>query len=88
MVSGTTSSSGYLELQFPFTPMNSTEYITVLSCSLVLFLRENNEKIYIFQQNNVRIYGNSQSVEWFRNQSIEVLLRPVCSPDMNIIEIV
>ena len=44
MVYGATSLSGYLELLFPSTPMYSTEYITVLSCSLLLFLRENNEK--------------------------------------------
>ena len=44
-----------VELQFPSTPMNSTECITVLNCSLVSFLRENNEKQYVFQQDNVRV---------------------------------
>ena len=44
------------------------------------------KKEYIFQPDNVKIHGNRQSVEWFRNQSIEVLLWRACSPDMNIIE--
>ena len=42
------SSSGCLELQFPSKPMNTTEYIIVLSCSLLPFLRENSEKKYMF----------------------------------------
>ena len=66
--------------------MNSTEYITIPSCGLLSFLRENNEKIYIFQQHNIIIHGSRPSGEWFRNQSIEVLLRPACSFDMNTIE--
>ena len=49
MVWGAISSSGCLELQYPFTPMYSTEYITVLSFSLLVFLRKNNEKQYVFQ---------------------------------------
>ena len=62
MVWGAISSSSCLELQFPSTPMNSAEYISVLSCSLLPFLRENNEKQYVFQQNNVRFHGSRQSV--------------------------
>ena len=41
---GAISSSGYLELQFPFKRMNSTEHLTVLSYSLLPLLRENTEK--------------------------------------------
>ena len=35
MVWGVISSSGYLEFQSPSMPMNRTDYITVLSCSLL-----------------------------------------------------
>ena len=71
---------------FPSMPVNSTEYITVLSCSLLCFLRENNEKSYVFQQDNVRVHSSRHSAGWFRSQSIEDFLRPAYSPDMNIIE--
>ena len=42
--------------------MNSTEYITVLSYSLLLFLGENNDKKYVFQQGNARIHVKSHRV--------------------------
>ena len=68
------SPSDCLELQFLCTPMKSTEYITVFSCSLLPFLRKNNDKKYVFQRDNVRNHGSRQSVEWLRSQSIKVLL--------------
>ena len=83
---GAISLIGCLELQFTSTLMNSLEYITDLSYGLLLFLRENNNKKYVFRQGNDRIHVSRQSMEWFRNQSIEVLWRPACSPDMNIVE--
>ena len=40
----TMPSSGCLEIQFRSTRMSSTEYITILSYSLLPFLKGNNEK--------------------------------------------
>ena len=49
-----------------FLQVNSTEYITVLSCSLLLLRRKNNEK-NMFSKRTMSEFR--QSVKWFRKQS-------------------
>ena len=71
---------GCLELQFLSTRMNSVDYITVLSCSLLPFLRENNDKN--MSSNRTMIEFTSADRVW--NGFVTNLLR--FYRDMNIIE--
>ena len=80
------TSSGTLELQFTSLKMKSSDYITVLQCSLLPFLQDNREIPYIFQQDNARIHVSRETRSFLTSCSVETMDWPACSPDLNPIE--
>ena len=86
MVCGAFTASGSLEIQFTSTKMKSSDYISVLQCSLLPFLEQNTEIPYIFQQDNARIHVSKERKSFLSRCSVEIMEWPACSPDLNPIE--
>lgn len=86
MVWGAFCSNSMLDLAFPSTKMNSSEYIKVLEDKLVPFLESSNEEHYIFQQDNASVHVSRQTKGWLSSKNIKILEWPACSPDQNPIE--
>lgn len=66
--------------------MKSSDYVKVLECSLLPFLRQNNEVQWTFQQDNATIHVSRETKNWFTSQNISLMDWPARSPDLNPIE--
>lgn len=68
------------------TKMNSEAYCNMLEKPLLLFLDDNEEKKYIFQQDNAPCHRVSNTKKWFLEHNIECMEWPALSPDLNPVE--
>ena len=73
MIWGTFCSDAVLDLVFPSTIMNSGEYIGILNEKLMPFLEAQDEKTFIYQQDNASVDKSRQTIEWLKSNNIEVI---------------
>ena len=68
--------------------MDSLQYCAILEQSLLGSLKDHSlePSSIVFQQDGDSKHRASVTMQWFEKHNIKLLLWPLCSPDMNIIE--
>lgn len=75
-----------LSIQIINNKMNSLEYCSMLNRSLKCFVDENNNKDYIFQQDNAPCHRAKNTKLWLESNRIYNMSWPALSPDLNLVE--
>jgi len=74
------------ELEFPVGSINSEKYISVVSTSLIPFLKKRVNGQMIFQQENAPCHKSRVALGFFDENNVNLLEWPANSPDLNPIE--
>lgn len=86
MVWGAFCQDGLLPIAFPSTRMDSQEYTELLEENLLPFLQQHHHTNWVFQQDNAPVHTSRATMTWFRENHIQVMEWPACSPDQNPME--
>lgn len=82
---GAISANGTVCLEVVSHKINSEEYTSTLSATLLPILKKKYKK-FTFQQDNASCHVSKISRAWFGEHKINLLDWPPCSPDLNPIE--
>jgi len=78
------SSSGKLDIAILEGKQDSKAYQTTLENHLLPEAKDIAEDNFIFQQDNASIHYSNSSKDWFKQNNINLLEWPACSPDLYI----
>lgn len=80
------SSFGTLPIQFPSSRMDSQEYQTLLTNTLLPYLRKNRRHFLVYQQDNASVHVSQSTKAWMATNNVSVMGWAARIPDANPME--